>query len=985
MLSDQLINQLKDCRTDKELKVAFKKIASKDPDKYFPTQELKKLGYLRKNCECCGTYFWTVDKDRKVCGDPICSGGFQVTVNNPSKVKLSFIGVWKKIVEILEPRGYVPIKRYPCVARWNPTSEFTIASISAFQPYVITGEVEPPAKKLVIPQFCLRFNDIENVGVTSSHCTGFVMIGQHAFVPPEEWNQGELFMDIHDFIHEGVGLPKEEITIHEDSWAGGGSFGCSLEFFSRGVELFNQVYTMFEQTPEGPRELKLKVLDMGLGQERVAWFSQGTPNIYEAIFPYVLTNLRESTKIDLDLGLYNKFSQYSAYLNIDEVDDMDTAWQKVSNELDMNISELKKKVLPMTALYSIAEHARTLLFAINDGKLPSNVGGGYNLRVIFRRAISFIDKFNWNIDIADVCEWHAEELQGIFPEVSEHLNEIREILNVEKGKYYTNKKKAKKILEKELKKGEITTETLIELYDSNGINPELVKETAKKFNRAIKIPDNFYSLVVERHEITEQIRATGKEMELDLEGIPETKSLYYYDYTNISNDAKVLKIIDNMAVVDQSVAYPTSGGQLHDVGTINNQRFNDVFKQGNYVVHVLEEKPKFKEGDTVKIKVDKNWRTQLSQHHTATHIVNAAAREVLGSHVNQAGAKKTLKNSHLDITHYEQISNDDLLKIETKANKIIDKAINLNLSFIPRSEAENKYGMTIYQGGAVPGKQIRIVEIPNVEVEACGGTHLNNTSEAGYIHITKSQKIQDGIVRLTFTAGEATDKLRERHKKILDELKGILNVDRKQLVGRVKELFEKWKNVNKSLKSGEVNEIDLHLTSSETFEGDVLSEISQYLSIKKDDVPSKIQKLYDEWVEGKQKLSEITDLFSDVALDMQIKNAQIYQNTKLIFESTKDLNIEDLKNLSQKLLKKEPNSITFISNQSEKGIILMGMSGQKLSLKSDINIGSIVSKTVKHFNGKGGGKNDFGQGFITEKGISSTDVLQHIKNNYFRA
>jgi len=986
LLSDKEQLELKDAHTDKELKSIFKKIASKNPDEYFPTKELKNLGYMRKHCECCGNSFWTTLKKRKVCGEPTCSGGFQVVIDNPSQIKLSFIEVWKKIVEILEPRGYVPIKRYPCVARWNPTSEFTIASISAFQPYVITGEVEPPAKKLVIPQFCLRFNDIENVGITGSHCTGFVMIGQHTFVPPEEWNQGELFMDMHDFIHEGVGLAKEEITIHEDSWTGGGSFGCSLEFFSRGVELFNQVYTMFEQTPEGPRELKLKVLDMGLGQERVAWFSQGTPNIYEAIFPYVLTKLRESTKIDLDLGLYNKFSQYSAYLNIDEVDDMDTAWQKVANELKMDPNELKKKVLPMTALYSIAEHARSLLFAINDGKLPSNVGGGYNLRVIFRRAISFIDKFNWNIDIADVCEWHAEELQGIFPEVSEHLNEIREILNVEKGKYYTNKKKAKKILEKELKKGEITTETLIELYDSNGINPELVKETAKKFNRAIKIPDNFYSLVVERHEITEQIHATGKEMELDLEGIPETKSLYYYDYTNISNDAKVLKIIDNMVVVDQSVAYPTSGGQLHDVGTINNQRFNDVFKQGNYVVHVLEEKPKFKEGDTVKIKVDKNWRTQLSQHHTATHIVNAAAREVLGSHINQAGAKKTLKNSHLDITHYEQISNDDLLKIETKANKIIDKAINLNLSFIPRSEAENKYGMTIYQGGAVPGKQIRIVEIPNVEVEACGGTHLNNTSEAGYVHITKSQKIQDGIVRLTFTAGEATDKLREKHKKILDELKGILNVDRKQLVGRVKELLEKWKNINKALKSGKVNESDLKLTSSEIFEGDVLSEISQFLSIKKDDVPSKIQKLYDEWVEGKQKLSEITDLFSDEALNMQIKNAQIYQNTKLIFESTKDLNIEDLKNLSQKILKKEPNSITFISNQqSEKGIILMGMSGRKLSLKSDINIGSIVSKTVKHFNGKGGGKNDFGQGFITKKGISSEDVLQHIKDNYFRA
>jgi len=128
MLSDQLINQLKDCKTDKELKVVFKKIASKSPDDYFPTQELKKLGYLRKHCECCGNYFWTVLNEREVCGDPACSGGFQVVIDNPSKIKLSFIEVWKKIVEILEPRGYTPIKRYPCVARWNPTSEFTIAS-----------------------------------------------------------------------------------------------------------------------------------------------------------------------------------------------------------------------------------------------------------------------------------------------------------------------------------------------------------------------------------------------------------------------------------------------------------------------------------------------------------------------------------------------------------------------------------------------------------------------------------------------------------------------------------------------------------------------------------------------------------------------------------------------------------------------------------------------------------------------------------------
>ncbi len=980
MALDKKLEALKDCKTDKEIKKAFKKIASEDPDRYFPTKELRELGYMRKQCKC-GTYFWTVLKDREVCGDPACSGGFNVVVNNPSKVKLSFTGVWKKIVEILEPRGYKPIKRYPCVARWNPTSEFTIASISAFQPYVITGEVEPPAKKLLIPQFCLRFNDIENVGITGSHCTGFVMIGQHVFVPPEEWNQGELFKDMHDFIHIGVGLPKEEITIHEDSWAGGGSFGCSLEFFSRGVELFNQVYTMFEQTPEGPKELKLKVLDMGLGQERVAWFSQGTPNMYEAVFPLVLKRLREKTNIQLDLDLYNKFSKYSAYLNIDEVDDMDAAWERVAKELGINVKELKKKILPMTGLYSIAEHARTLLFAINDGKLPSNVGGGYNLRVIFRRAIGFIDKFNWDIDIADVCEWHAEELREMYPEVSEHLDEVREILNVEKKKYYATKKKAGKILEKVLKKGSISTDTLIELYDSNGISPDMVKEAAKKYGVKVHIPDNFYSLVVERHEKQEQIFATKKDIDLDLEGIPETEALYYDDYSKLSNKAKVLKIIGNYVILDKTVAYPTSGGQLHDVGTINGQRFSDVFKHGNHIVHVLDETPKFREGDEVEVQIDKEWRYQLTQHHTATHIVNAAARKALGSHINQAGAKKTLKNSHLDITHYEQIPKEKLKEIEKIANEIVKKGIKLNLMFMPRSEAERKFGMSIYQGGAVPGKKIRIVEIPGVDVEACGGTHLNNTSETGVIKILKSQKIQDGIVRLIYTAGKATDKVNESYNKILNEISNFLGVKKDLIVGRVKELQQKWKNLNKALKTGKINEDDFELKTEEKYDGDILEELSQIFKVKIEEIPAKIKKLYQEWEENKNKLSIMRNLLDSNYINELIKNAEKINGFKLIIKKFDDLNQNDLKNFSIRLMKQSEDLITLFINQTPKGIMLMGMLAKKPAENTNLNIGNLVKKTVEHFGGKGGGKKDYGQGFIGNSEIKAEQVIDFINQN----
>ncbi|NVM36617.1 MAG: alanine--tRNA ligase [Candidatus Lokiarchaeota archaeon] len=985
MLSDKEQLELKDAHTDKELKQNFKKIASRNPDAYFPTTELRELGYMRKKCESCGTFFWTTLKNREVCGDPVCSGGFQVVIDNPSKVKLSFIGVWEKIVEILEPRGYLPIKRYPCVARWNPTSEFTIASISAFQPYVITGEVEPPAKKLVIPQFCLRFNDIENVGITGSHNTGFVMIGQHSFVSPEEWNQGELFMDIHDFIHKGVGLPKEEITIHEDSWAGGGSFGCSLEFFSRGVELFNQVYTMFEQTPEGPRELKLKVLDMGLGQDRVAWFSQGTPNMYEAIFPLVVSKLREITKIELDLDLFNRFSQYSAYLNVDEVDNMDEAWNRVAKELEIGVKELKQKILPITALYSIAEHARSLLFAINDGKLPSNVGGGYNLRVIFRRAISFIDKFNWDIDMADVCTWHAKELKGIFPEVSEHLDEIREILTVEREKFYTTKKKAGKILEKILKKGEISTETLIELYDSNGISPDMVKTATKKSGLKVNIPDDFYNLVVERHEITEQVHATGKELELDLEGIPETKSLYYYDYTETSNEAEVLKIIDKMVVLDKTVTYPTSGGQLHDIGTINGQKFSDAFKQGNYTIHVLDEKPNFKEGDIVKVEVDKDWRTQLSQHHTATHILNAAARDILGSHINQAGAKKTFKYSHLDITHYEQIPRDKLLEIEKKANQIVEEGIELNLSFIPRAEAERKYGMTIYQGGAVPGKNLRIVEVPGVDVEACGGTHLNNTSEAGKIKIVKSQKIQDGIVRLIFTAGEATSELEEKYQGIIAELESFLKVDSKFLIGIVKELIDKRNRLIH--KAEKVEKDDLELKSEETFKGDILTELANILRVNREKIPSKIKKLYSEWEQSKEHLNLRQSLLSDKNVIELKKKARFFRGDpkyQIVIEDY-DLPKKDLQKVSANVFKSSENMMTAYVSKREKGIEVAVMLGPEPLKESDYSAYNMVMDCVNHFDdyGKGGGNDSYSTGLIIDDSVDKSKVKKYLEDNYY--
>ncbi|MBU2561385.1 MAG: alanine--tRNA ligase [Nanoarchaeota archaeon] len=843
-------------KTDKELKKWFKTVASKEPDKYYATAVLKKEGFVRKKCRC-GTHFWTVNKDQKVCGDPACQGGTRVVEDNPAKVKLSFVEVWEQFKRMFSEWGYKPVARYPVVSRWNPTTDFTMASIAAFQPYVISGEVEPPAKRLVIPQFCLRFNDVDNVGITGAHCTGFVMIGQHMFVPPKEWDQNKAFQDIYRYITEGVGLPKSELTLHEDAWAGGGNYGPCMEFFSRGVELFNQVYMLYEHSDDGDKELQIKVLDMGLGMERVAWFSQGAPNIYEAVFPQVLRKLEEKTKVQYDAQLFKRFSPYSSLLNIDEVEDINKAWEEVGKKLNMSGKLLKKRIMPMTAIYSIAEHTRALLVALNDGALPSNVGGGYNLRAILRRALSFIDQFGWDIKLRDVAKWHAEELKPLFPELSANIKEIGKILDVETEKYHASKQKAKQIVERIIHK-EITTDVLLTLYDSDGISPEMVKEEAKKHRKTIMIPDNFYTLVAQRHEQKEKKLATHKEAELDLAGVPDTENLFWGTHKLLDFDAKVLKVIGDNVVLDRTAFYPTSGGQLHDTGTLNSLQVSDVFKQGPHVVHVVKsDKKKLKKGDPVKGHVDEERRMQLAIHHTATHIVNGAAKKVLGRHIWQAGAAKTLDKSRLDITHYDSLSEEEMGKIEKLSNEIVKQDIKVNKSVMPRKEAEEKYGFVLYQGGAVPGKRIRVVEIPGFDVEACGGTHLDSTGEVGQIKLLKSSKLQDGIVRLEFVAGKAVTQVQKQEKETLKGIADIIGVKKGQVPARAEELFSKWKKAKKAAKKKQPLEAgELELTSTETEAGsddELLDKTANILQTQTQHVENTIKRFLKELEEMKKQ------------------------------------------------------------------------------------------------------------------------------------
>ncbi|NIO21500.1 MAG: alanine--tRNA ligase [Candidatus Aenigmarchaeota archaeon] len=935
-------------KSDKEIKKEFLPKFWKNPDRYYATGVLKEEGFTRNVCTKCKKPFWNTDPERRVCGDPLCSGeGFGFIGDTPAKKKMSYIDVWLEFARMFRKFGYTPIRRYPVVARWNPTMEYTNASISAFQPYVISGEVEPPANPLVIPQFCLRFNDIDNVGVTQSHNTGFVMIGQHSFVPPKKWDQEKVFRDIHVWLRRGIGLKNSDIIYHEDAWAGGGNFGSCMEFFSKGCELGNQVYMLYEQTPSGIRELGIKVLDMGMGQERNAWFTQGCETIYDATFPTVVKKLLSKTGLKVDKDVMRIYVPYAGLLNLDEIENIDRSWKVVAGKVGVDVKELREFILPLSGMYSVAEHSRSLLVALTDGGLPSNVGGGYNLRMLFRRARLFINKYAWSVDIPEVCEWHARYLKPIFPELSESLEGVGKIIEVEGKKYENTKRKSVRIV-KNIFKERVTEKELLKLYDSHGIPPEIVKEEFGKMGKKIKIADDFYSKVSELHEKKEQIAATERSELLPLDGIPDTGILYYKNYKKLEFDGKVLKVINNFVVLDQTGFYPTSGGQIHDLGDINGKDVLGVFKQGGVIVHEMKKGHGLKRD--MKVKGEVNWlrRLKLSQQHTATHIVNAAAKKVLGDHVNQAGAKKTEEYSHLDITHYQPIGIHELKRIESEANKIVKRGTKIEKMLIPRNVAEKRFGMGIYQGGAVPGRMIRIVNILGVDVEACGGTHLNNTKEVGKIKLLKTSKIQDGVIRIEFTAGEVVEKISKKENEIFNGIFSELN--------KLVEFEGKFSDIPKQLRecshffSVPLKQVE---NTVEKFVRETLEDVKLLnKKIKKErtkTLKSGCEIIFKLWKSQKKELQKLGMKKADLEIKKLLKRVR----NKEIFEIV-DMSRKDMIKTADLLVSSHPKFT----------VILVNREGDVIGMSKTTDITKKVKKFCKKYGGSGGGKGYLAQGKI---------------------
>jgi alanyl-tRNA synthetase len=693
-------------------------------------------GFHRRACAVCGSAFWTLgDHDR--CQEAPCRDygflghpGFARSYD-PRAMRETFLSYF-------EQRGHTRLRRYPTVARWRNDVFFTQASIYDFQPWVTSGAIPPPANPLTISQPVLRFIDLEEVGRSGRHFTLFEMMAHHAFNRPdhEVYFKDRTTELCHGLLTGELGADPRGITYKEEMWEGGGNLGPSLSVGLLGLELATLVFMEYVRDGATLRAMPLTVVDTGYGLERFTWMSQGTHTAYEAVF-------------------------------------------------GREYEELRRTFPPREAAILI-DHARALNFLLSDGVVPSNSKEGYFARLLLRRSIRILQRTPEAPDLLAVLDSAGREIARDFPEVGAHRDDLHRVVTAEVERFAESIERARATIRRQDERvrstgGRVTEDDLIQWYDSLGIPPDLAVEELKD---PPPIPDDFYARVATRHENetpTTDYVETAEGLPDVPEATPPTEVLYYLDPYTLAFDAHVVWTDGAWVALDRTYFYPTGGGQVTDRGHLGDLQVVEVARRGPWVLHHLERPSPFRVGERVHGRVDRPRRVQLMQHHTATHLLNGALREVLGPHVWQAGAYKSTEAARIDVTHYRPLSKEELRRVERRVNEVVREDRPVKSYFEARNEAERRFGFTLYQGGAVPGRELRIVEIEGIDVEACGGTHCTHTSEVGAIALLDVERIQDGIVRLTYASGERALDLRDEHEEILKEAARRLGVAVPQL------------------------------------------------------------------------------------------------------------------------------------------------------------------------------------------------------------
>ena len=485
---------------------------------------------------------------------------------------------------------------------------------------------------------------------------------------------------------------------------------------------------------------------------------------------------------------------------------------------------------PLSRIYAIPDHMHALSNMLGDGLVPSNAKAGYLARMIARRVLRMRDDLGLEVSLADLAVHHLE-MNYSADRMKQTQDGLVTILKGEEERYDEMLRKGNQVVKtaiKDISKSatELPDGILFTINDSHGIAPDLVINIANDLGwNSLVLRTGFSAEMAERHAEMAKNAAksvASKPLVEEIPDLPHTIPLYYENVSQQNFEASVLSCLPLVGddvpegathgiILDRTCFYPEGGGQEGDYGTLTTDSASypvlDTRKVGELVVHLCT--GGFEVGDMVHGEIDWERRRQLMDHHTSVHIVGGAARKLLGPHIYQAGANKSVESARLDITHHRRLTRKDLDAIESLANEIVQNVSRTEKLTLDRKDADRKFGFDLYQGGAPKGSDIRILRISDHDIQACGGTHHDEPGRIGQIRIVRSNAVQDGVERLHIVAGQAAMVHARGQEDILRNTSDIFQVPIEELPATANRFFGEWKEQRKRIEALEAEIVRL--------------------------------------------------------------------------------------------------------------------------------------------------------------------------------
>ena len=743
-----------------------------------------------------------------------------------SEVRQLFLDFFKQKGHRIEPSAsLVPVE--------DPTLLWINSGVATLKKY-FDGRVSPDNPRLANAQKSIRTNDIENVGYTPRHHTFFEMLGNFSigdyfkkeaiewaweFLTGKEWlalNPKRLSITVHPEDEEAYLIWKDDLQIpetriirlEENFWdIGEGPSGPNTEiFYDRGesfgndpadpelypggeneryLEIWNLVFSQFNHNPDGSYSpLPNKNIDTGMGLERVVSVLQGTKTNYETdLFMPIIEQVEKITSI--------KYGKTEA---------IDTAFKV------------------------IADHIRTVAFAIGDGALPSNEGRGYVLRRLIRRAVRFAKQLNlekpFMYKLVDIV---AENMEAHYPEVREKQAFIVNVIQTEEERFHETLNDGLDILAAILKQDEVKQTKVIpgkdvfKLYDTYGFPKELTEEYVAEVGFTID-HQGFEVEMTRQRDRAREARGKVDSMQVQDDVYQQlTVPSEFIGYETIQLSTTIEAIIEDKALVDESSAeevlvilaktpfYAESGGQVADQGTIENDTTQaevlDVKKapKGQHLHRVKVTNGQLKVGDFVTVEIDHDKRSLIEKNHTATHLLHQVLKDVLGDHVNQAGSLVNADRLRFDFSHFNAVTADELAMIEQKVNEKVWASIPVITGSYPIEEAK-KMGATALFGEKYDDI-VRVVQINDYSLELCGGCHVKNTSEIGLFKLLGESGIGAGTRRIEAVTGKGAYLYTNKHQQTLESTAQLLKTKPEEVTAKVEALFQDLKQAKRENES----------------------------------------------------------------------------------------------------------------------------------------------------------------------------------------